>query len=352
MIAKLVPVEVDPTSATPGFWKRYHAYRRLRDAETRPDDPTQPDQVVERQMKRDDPFAIEYRYEIASDTAMISWFTASTIKPGSPGYETNKHIMWFGGSVHPDHRRSGVGRSWIPLAVELMDRYGCTTFSSGTDEESGHAFLKWLGAEAKLSGAENRLKLADVDWAMVQRWVKNGPRRSPASKLEVYDGHIPEEMWDEYCPQFESMLKTMPLEQLDLGEITLTPAELAEWYARMDIAGMIDHTILTREPSGVISGITDVKYFPYSPKLIHQGFTGVRPDARRRGLGKWLKAAMLLHIRDLYPKVEVVVTDNAGSNVPMLAINTKLGFKQYRAGSEYQTSRDRLAARMHGRARS
>ena len=56
---------------------------------------------------------------------------------------------------------------------------------------------------------------------------------------------------------------------------------------------------------------------------------------------------MLIHIHELYPEVEVIVTDNAGSNVPMLAINNKLGFQQFLTGSEYQMSRDRLAARMH-----
>jgi hypothetical protein len=30
----------------------------------------------------------------------------------------------------------------------------------------------------------------------------------------------------------------------------------------------------------------------------------------------------------------------------MLAINKKLGFKQYRAGAEYQISRDRVIARL------
>ena len=143
------------------------------------------------------------------------------------------------------------------------------------------------------------------------------------------------------------MLNTMPFEQLDIGVITNTPARMAEWYARMDLAGMTDHTMLTREPNGVISGITDMEYVPYRPTLINQGFTGVRPDARRRGLGKWLKAAMLTHIHELYPDVEVVVTGNAGSNVPMLAINNQLGFKQFLTGSEYQMSRERLAARLH-----
>jgi mycothiol synthase len=248
-------------------------------------------------------------------------------------------------SVHPTHRRRGLGRGWIPLALELMDRHGCTTLSTGTEEESGHAFLKWIGAEARYGGAENRLALSSVDWAMVRQWAEDGPRQSPTSRLEVYDGHLPREMWEDYCPQFSAMLNSMPWEQLDHGDIVVTPAVQADWYARMDEQGVTEHSMLTREPDGVISGITDMQYAPYRPTMIHQGFTGVRTDARGRGLGKWLKAAMLLRVRELYPQLEVVITENAGSNAPMLAINKRIGFKQYRAGAEYQITRDELIAR-------
>src|SRR3989442_14943213 len=103
----------------------------------------------------------------------------------------------------------------------------------------------------------------------------------------------------------------------------------------MDKTGTLHYTMLTREPDGVISGVTDMEYMPYRPTLVQQDFTGVRPDARGRGLGKWLKAAMLLHIHELYPDAEWITTGNAGSNAPMLAINKKMGFKQFRAGSEY-----------------
>jgi len=51
-----------------------------------------------------------------------------------------------------------------------------------------------------------------------------------------------------------------------------------------------------------------MNYAPYKPQFIEQGFTGVRPDARGRGLGKWLKAAMLLHVREIYPGLKTVVT--------------------------------------------
>jgi len=43
-----------------------------------------------------------------------------------------------------------------------------------------------------------------------------------------------------------------------------------------------------------------MNFAPYWPQVIDQGFTGVRTDARGRGLGKWLKAAMLLHVRKIY----------------------------------------------------
>jgi len=133
-------------------------------------------------MKRDDPFEIKHRYEIARDGVMLSWFNATTSKPGSPEYETNKHILWADASVHRDHRRQGIGRRWIPLAIELMDRHGCTTLSMGTEEESGHAFLRWMGAEGKFSGAENRLKVSEVDLAMLRQWTED--RRAEGFRID------------------------------------------------------------------------------------------------------------------------------------------------------------------------
>jgi GNAT superfamily N-acetyltransferase len=337
---------IDPNRAGPEFWERYHAFRRARQAETRPDDPIEPDEVTEMQMKREDPFNIRYRYEVTDGEKMLSFFRGSVSRPGTPEYESNKHLFWVDWSVDKEHRRRGIGRSWIPLALELMERHGCTTFSAGTEEEPGHAFLKWLGAKPKLTGAENRLRLADVDWEMAQRWVDEGVKKSPDTKVEIFDGRVPKELWDDYCPQITTMLNTMPWENMDHGDIVVTPQEMEEWYARMDLAGVVHHTMWTREPDGVISGITDTEFFPYRPTIISQGFTGVRTDARGRGLGKWLKAKMLLHMRELYPAAEWVATDNAGSNAPMLAINKKLGFKQFRAASEYQMTRDELASRL------
>ena len=348
MNGELIPARIDFKTAGPDFWKRYHVYRRVRHEESRPDDPLRPDGIEEKKLKRDSPFDFEYHYEIARDGVLLSWFSGSTLRPGTPEYESSGHLFWADIFVRPDHRRKGIGSSWAPLIVQLMDAHGCTKVGFSTEEAPGHAFLKSLGAEAKLVGAENRLKLADVDWKMVERWIDEGPKRSPQTMLEVYDGPLPEAMWEDFAPRLSSMLNTIPFENLDIGTIVVTPAHMRDFYARLVISQEQLHTILTREPDGVISSITDMTWDPNRPTILEQRFTGVRLDARGRGLGKWIKAKMLAHLHKLYPQAQWVSTENAGSNASMLAINYKLGFKQYRAGTEYQMSRDGLADRIKG----
>jgi mycothiol synthase len=343
MVKHLVPAPVDANSASADFWRRYHAFRRDRHLETRPDDPLLPDDVEEAKLRQAHNFEIVYRYEIARDGEMLSWLGCNTVKPGAPGYESNRHVLHAGGAVRRDHRRQGVGRVWLPLVVELMDRHGCTVLNVGADEESGHAFLRWLGAEARLSDAESRLQLAEVDWPMVDRWISEGAARSPQTRLEQYDGPIPEAMRTEYAAQLSSLLNTIPFEQLDHGEIVITPPQMSEWYERMAAVQETSHTVVTREPDGSLSAMTDTTWSPHMPAVIHQQFTGVRPDARGRGIGKWIKAVMVRRVHELYPEAQWITTYNASSNDPMLAINHALGFRRHRVGAEYQISRDDLA---------
>src|SRR5258707_314542 len=104
MVDTLSPAAVNARTASREFWTRYHAYRRIRHAESHPGDPLKPDELVEIAMKHENPFEIQYRYEIARDGQMLSDFYAAAAKPGAPGYESNKPFMWVSGSVHPEQR--------------------------------------------------------------------------------------------------------------------------------------------------------------------------------------------------------------------------------------------------------
>ena len=65
MIRQLVPTQVDPKTAGRDFWSRYHELRRRRHEELRPDDPLDPDDVVEKYMKTSNPFDLQHYYEIS-----------------------------------------------------------------------------------------------------------------------------------------------------------------------------------------------------------------------------------------------------------------------------------------------
>jgi len=346
MVGELVPVRVDPVTADRDFWKRYHELRRERHSELYPDDPIDPDEVEEAGMKKPNPFDRQEYFEMSRDGVMVSWLWAETPTPANPEYATNKHLIWAGAYVRKNERRKGVATSWLPVLDHLMAEHGSTVAGMSTTQESGHGFLRWLGAGPKLTDIESRLKLAEVDWAMMQTWVDEGARRSPQTKLEIYDGRLPDAVLEEFAARRSELLNTIPFEDLDIGNIVVTPEKIRDYYERADLTGEIPHEVLTREPDGTISAMTDISAHVHKPTMLEQQFTGVRPDARGRGLGKWIKAAMLLHMRELYPRAEWIVTENAHSNGPMLKINRAMGFKAYREGVEYQVTRDQIRAKL------
>ena len=339
----MVTAEFVPQRASPEEWRRYHAFRRRAHEESRPGEPVEPDDVAQALLCKPNIRAREHQWVVTIGDEMVSELGAEVVRPESPEYETNRHLLWAWGWVLEPYRRRGIGRAWIAKALELMEEHGCSVLSAGAEQEAGHAFLTWLGAEPKLRERESRLDLRQVDWEMLERWVRDGERRSPEARLELYSGRMPERMFDEYCRARTELLNTMPFEDLDHGDIVEIAEYHREWYERLDIRGSDHGVCLIREPGGAIVGMTDVVQNPYEPEFVRQEFTGVHPRARGRGLGKWLKAAMLLHIRDTYPTVVTMTTENAGSNASMLAINHALGFRLEREVTYYQITRDRLA---------
>jgi GNAT superfamily N-acetyltransferase len=333
----------EPASASPEEWKAYHDFRHQRHEEERPEDPETPDDVVERRLMRGDPYMADHRWLVFRDGRAVAELYAGTMTPLSPEYETNKHLVFADAWVLREARRQGIGSGWIPVLVGLMERSGARLLTVDTHDDAGHAFLRRLGGEPRYSEAESRLDLRELDWEMVEAWVREGQARSPQTRLEVYADRLPEERREEFTRVSTELLNTMPFEGLDHGDIVQTTETLNEWYGRLDMSGSRHHVYLSRESDGTISGMTDVVKHPYETGFVHQLFTGVHPSARGRGLGKWLKAAMLLHVRATHPETMFITTENAGSNASMLAINHALGFRRFRVTSTYQLDMQQLA---------
>lgn len=336
-------LEFIPERASAEEWRRYHAYRRLLQRERRPDEPLTPDDVVEGMYKRPDPRQFHHRYHVVVGDQVVAELHCAAPRPESPEYETGKHLMWAFVHVLEDHRRRGIGRSLVPWAVARMDERGATVVSTVAEDDTGHAFLRGLGAEARLVERASRLDLQAVDWDMVGRWVREGEAHSPGTRLELYPQWVPDELLEEHCANMTELMNTMPFEGLDHGDIIMTADQVRDWRERMSITGSTNPTVVVREADGSVSGMTDVLKHPHEPGIVRQLFTGVHPRARGRGLGKWVKAAMLQHVREAYPDTRWISTENAGTNDAMLAINHALGFKLHRVETFYQVDRETLA---------
>jgi mycothiol synthase len=332
----------DPISAPAELWRAYHAFRRQRHLEESPEDPEAPDDVVERRLRRPDPYMVDRRWLVRRDDEVVAELSVSAMTPRSPEYESNKHLLFADAWVLGRARRQGIGRSLIPQIVEFMDGTSARVLTADTDDEAAHAFLTSLGGAARYSEARSRLDLREVDWEMISRWVREGQERSPEARLELYVNRVPEDRREEFAQVSTELLNTMPFEALDHGDIVQTVETLNEWYGRLDMYGSIHHVYLCRESDGTIAGMTDVLKHPFEPRFVRQLFTGVHPRARGRGLGKWLKAAMLQHVRAVHPDTIYVTTENAGSNASMLGINRALGFRPFRDITTYQVEREEL----------
>ena len=109
------------------------------------------------------------------------------------------------------------------------------------------------------------------------------------------------------------------------------PQRFREYVKYLEIKTYKLFTFRTIEPDGKISGLTEIRFSEINtPELLNQALTGVKSIYRGRGLGKWLKALMLLYIRENLPQAKYFITGNAEHNAPMLSINDRLGFKPYR----------------------
>ena len=262
----------------------------------------------------------------------------------------HRHIAWVNVGVLPDHRRAGVGRALLGGALEAAERFGRGLLMGGTRETvpAGEAFVRRIGAELGQVMIENRLDLRGVDRDLVRSWVEAGPARARGYHLEFVKGTTPDHLVPGVIAALLT-LNTAPRDDLQVGDITITPRYLREQEQAAAAAGLERWACYAVEDAtGDFVGLTDIVVNSSVPDRLHVGNTGVEPAHRGRALGKWLKGAMTQQILDELPAARWVVTGNAASNDAMLSINRQLGFHASATMKTWQVSADRVRAYLSG----
>lgn len=237
--------------------------------------------------------------------------------------------------VHPAWRRRGLGQGLARALEEVARREGRRLITFGTTSllPAGAAFARRLGAEPALTLRQSQLDLAGVPGALLDAWVTR-PGGDPY-RLHLWE-RVPEDFLDRAADVF-MVMNTAPRGDLDVEDFQITPEMIRAWDDMTEEGGEVRPLLAAEDTrTGQLAGYTEVFWSPERAALVYQGATAVRPSERGQGLGKWLKAAMIRHVRTRCPGARVVRTNNAHENAAMLAINVALGFEPWAEFTEWQ----------------
>jgi mycothiol synthase len=240
----------------------------------------------------------------------------------------NQHLAEVWVVVRPEARRAGIGRRLYEVAAERAVARGRTTLVGevvvGGD---GAAAARALGAEVALVNRVSRLRTAELDRSLLHGWVTRAPERAAGYSLVAFDDRCPEELLEQFA-RVMGVMNTAPRGDMDMEDQVFTVDLVRAHEDAHEAKGTTVWVVAAREDAtGALVGFTALFLPRHRPWQGQQGDTGVDPAHRDRGLGRWLKAVNLLRLLDERPQVQVVDTENAGSNAPMLGINVALGFR-------------------------
>jgi mycothiol synthase len=252
--------------------------------------------------------------------------------------EENQHLAQFELTVQSEYRRQGLGRQLLGQIAGVAQQEGRRLLMTSTVDRipAGEAFMLRLGAQKGLVGHTNQLRIVDLDRALLERWLAAGQANLSEFDLGLWDGPYPEEQLPAIAELFD-LTNQQPLGDLEIEDMHMTPEQLRQMETNLFARGNQRWTYyLVDRVSGKFAGYTETVWNPNRPEILRQDMTGVFPQYRNKGLGRWLKAAMLDKVLKERPQVKYVRTGNADSNAAMLKINTALGFKPYTADALWQ----------------
>ncbi|HEU4743520.1 MAG TPA: GNAT family N-acetyltransferase [Meiothermus sp.] len=333
---------IDPRSASQAEYRAMTEFWNRMRSEVLPDDP---------------PIPLEERIagwknlpDFVRVVAWTFWGAEEIVAVGNADYlqlEENRHVLDFEIRVLPPYRRQGLGKRLFGYLVETAERTGKRLMLTNTNERvpGGAAFMERIGAARGLETHTNQLDLRELDPNLIHGWLEQGV--ASGYTLGFWEGPYPEDELAEFA-RFMAVMNTAPRDDLDVEDFKYSPELVRQIERSLFAAGNRRWTYWVKAPDGRFAGYSEITWNPSRPQILHQQGTGVEPEFRGHGLGRWLKATMLERVLREMPQARFVRTGNADSNAPMLRINHQLGFKPYLSTIVWQVETAKARAYLNG----
>ena len=236
-------------------------------------------------------------------------------------------LVWL--SVHPDHRRHGLGDALLHAGESIAEEHGRGTLMAETEWPEGasddaEGFATRHGYSVGQTMLRSSMTLpADRDVLAALA----APSVADDYAIETFVDRMPEEWLADRAVLQQRMSTDAPTDDLALEEEAWDVERLRETHARTLASGRrIIESAARHVPTGRLVAFTTIGVSAGSPDLGFQQDTLVLREHRGHGLGLRLKAANALRLMDELPEVLSIRTWNAASNAYMLAVNRRLGY--------------------------
>lgn len=251
--------------------------------------------------------------------------------------EGQEHLAELQLNVHTAERRRRVGSRLLETAVAAARAEGRRSVIAQADAGTpGDHFLAARGFRRVLTLTYARLALDELDNSKVDEINAIVEQPHPGYRLASWRGPVPEDLAKTFADSRRAM-DDMPMDDTDYGVVAWDVERvLAAAKAIADRGELLTTVVAVDESDSSIAGFSEL-VVPGDGKGEGQHYgTGVLPEHRGHGLGRWMKAEMIRVARASHPELVGLITDTADSNTHMRRINDALGYVPTHQALEYQ----------------
>lgn len=265
-------------------------------------------------------------YLILADEKTVGFCYLIVNNPKSPQKVFADEDAHFQIYISKQWRNKGIGSKALEHLLDIAQKKNKSSLKTNTMQEISREFLLSRGGELLSQTVENRLYLENLDSIILAKYISI-PQNDTV--LDIVTS-IPNKSIERYCELYSYLQNNTTVENETDDDYKQTPEGLRMQEKQYEIMNFIWYTLLQKDTSGKLFGLTEMIYNPKEPHRIRQNLTGILPDFRGNGYGKLLKGKLLEHIMQIYPDLKYVYTGNNVTNAPMLHINHQMGFnKEY-----------------------